>query len=96
MTEEQEYQVLVLQEGADMVSVSRAGQLVDSFFTATEFRAPADFKTATAPAGHSKNNTVPISWLEENMTLPKDFINNIPAGSMKFFANQAGLRLALN
>ena len=92
MTEDHDFQVIVLQEGTDLVSVSRAGQLVDSFYTTTEFRVPADFDNATAPAGHCKNNTVPISWLEDKMALPVDFVSNIPAGSKEFFANQAGLR----
>ena len=38
MTDSGEYQVLLLQEGTDLVAVSRAGQLVDSIFTTMEFR----------------------------------------------------------
>ena len=92
MSEDQDFQVILLQEDTDQVAVSRDGQLVDSFFTTMEFRAPANFETAIAPGGHNRNNTVPIAWLGEEMKLPTGFISNIPAGSREFFANQAGLR----
>jgi hypothetical protein len=92
MTDSGEYQVLLLQEGTDLVAVSRAGQLVDSIFTTMEFRLPADFNNSTAPAGHNSNNTVPANWLDESMILPPGFINSIPTGSREFFANQANLR----
>ena len=92
MTDSGEYQVLLLQEGTDVVAVSRGGKLVDSIFTTMEFRLPADFNNSTAPAGHSTNNTVPANGLDESMTLPPGFINGIPTGSREFFANQANLR----
>ena len=92
MAEGLEFQVLLLQEGTNLVAVSRAGQLVDSIFTTMDFRVPADFNNSTAPAGHNMNNTVPAAWIEESMKLPPGFINNIPTGSREFFANQANLR----
>ena len=92
VAEDQDFQVILLQEDTDQVAVSRAGQLVDSFYTTIEFRITANFETATAPGGHNRKNTVPASWLGEEMKLPTDFISNIPAGSREFSANQAGLR----
>ena len=92
MSDTEEFQVLLLQMGTDLVAVSRAGQLVDSVYTTMEFRAPMDYHTATSPTGHTRKNTVPISWLEEHMKLPPGLINNIPVGTKELFANQAGLR----
>ena len=87
-----QFQTLVINTASNMVSVSSQGQLVPYILTDMPFRVPADFSTASAPSGHTMNNTVPVKFITNEELLPEGFTASLPQGPRKFFAIQANLR----
>ena len=57
----QEFQTLLPRQGSDLVDVSFRDQIVSIVYSEIPFRAPADFPTASGPAGHTILNTVPVT-----------------------------------
>ena len=92
MADEEQFQTLVMNNDSDMIAVSHLGQLVPYFLSDGTCRAPADFSTASAPAGHTLTNTVPVKFLSDEELLPQAIIDSIPQGSREYFATQANLR----
>ena len=92
MWKNQDFQTLLMNSDPGQVSVSYQGKLVDTVYTELGFRTPAEFSTATAPAGHTMLNTVPVSFIHEHEKLPPGFILALPQGSREYFATQASLR----
>lgn len=88
----QEFQTLLPRQGSDLVDVSFRDQIVSIVYSEIPFRTPADFPTASGPAGHTILNTVPVTFLSEAEKLPGGFIQGLPLGSKEFFATQANLR----
>ena len=88
----QGFQTLLPRRGSDQVDVSYKDEIVTTVYSDVPFRVPADFPTASAPAGHTTLNTVPVTFLEDEQRLPDGFLHNIPLGSREFFATQANLR----
>ena len=73
-----EFQTIVLQPRTDKVAVSFQCQLVDAVIPEWGFHIPDSFKSITAPAGHTQNNTVAVSFLEVGELLPSDFMSRVP------------------
>ena len=88
----QDFQTLLPKRGSRQVDVSYKDQIVHTVYSDIPFRAPGDFPTASAPAGHTILNTVPVTFLTEGENLPEGFMLNIPLGGKEFFATQANLR----
>ena len=87
-----DFQTIVLRPGSGEVAVSFQGQLVDAVIPEWGFHIPDTFKTITAPAGHTRTNTVPVKFLEVGELLPTDFMSRVPQGPREFFSTQASLR----
>ena len=72
--------------------VSFEDKISDTVYAGVEFRTPADFVNSLVTLGHSTLNTVPVAFIKEEEKLPSWFLQNIPQGGKKMFANQANLR----
>ena len=74
----QDFQTLLPKRGSKQVDVSYKDQIVHTVYSDIPFRAPGDFPTASAPAGHTILNTVPVTFLtEHNVSRLTDFVPDL-------------------
>ena len=88
----QDFQTLILGEGADILLVSYQDRVSCSIHKGVEIRMPTEVAHSAESSGHTISSTVPVEFITDEQKLPPGFIQNIPTGGKEFFATHTNLR----